>query len=770
MFEPPSPPVQAPDNRPLPISEEPELHYENQHTDPQNVGASGSINPPSTASHALSTNGTLAPPPMSRTPSPHPFTFTCSTGKRPLAQSTPYNGPSLMPPGAVGAALSSAAAAAQQTPGRPDAAHVKPSTQTTPLRLFHFQYDTYTRDHLSALVDSIAVTPSSGASDGSSPRVGPMALSPITGMSPSFPGEDHTQDRHPFGLSPITSSSAGFSQSDLVSPTGGAHEEQDGRIPDLRAIKRVRLSPASDFDEQDGNGASYGEGAGAGASISRPRAAGTPAKGFIHSPALHVPGSATKNHRPSPLSIQHLSSHDSFNRRSANGRGNYRPSPLSAHVLVSSPSPSKGRGTQEEPTSPVLRSSVTARPSKSDPRLPRLAVPNAGAGVSRTPSPVEGSSGESSPRKRLMGADYLQASRSLMQQIAAQQKERDFSTVSSTRSGGTSFVSAGRERTERSVLSASGRERTQGSVVIHEDASQRDDHPDEERRPYQSATTNAFFLQRANDLMNLIKGDVTVSSVATNHTRRESTTTTHSRNPSDATSTGRLEPIEDTSHGLRASGNMVPHVRTETGMTGTTLGSSMRKSSSKDLAASTRPRLPSTHRMASGSTQRTVSGSSDATAFNAPGPSTRPPSFGSSMRSSFSRVPSNEAPSSLGTATSEATVADPARPTDTLTREDMRRFVSAASTAGTVATVESGVKHGSYGNVTGAGQPRRGFIPGTAFNPANLPPPTMLPAPPSPSNPRMAVISELPTHARRRRQRPSALALVGASPLSHPQI
>lgn len=70
------------------------------------------------------------------------------------------------------------------------------------LRLFQFQYDTFTRDHLSAMVDSIAIN------------------------SPSISNPDHLPS--PYGQSPVTESST----------AGGS--------TDLRSAKRVKLSPNSD--------------------------------------------------------------------------------------------------------------------------------------------------------------------------------------------------------------------------------------------------------------------------------------------------------------------------------------------------------------------------------------------------------------------------------------------------------------------------------------------------------------------------------------------
>ncbi|KAJ7695714.1 hypothetical protein B0H17DRAFT_1055320 [Mycena rosella] len=98
---------------------------------------------------------------------------------------------------------------AQSTP-TPFAPNNAAPTTDPRLRLFQFQYDTFTREHLSALADSIAVNTPSGTGARSDGRLS-------------------------------TVSEASFS--------------------DLRSTKRVKLSPPSD----------YGEGAGARASIARPK-------------------------------------------------------------------------------------------------------------------------------------------------------------------------------------------------------------------------------------------------------------------------------------------------------------------------------------------------------------------------------------------------------------------------------------------------------------------------------------------------------------------
>ncbi len=99
----------------------------------------------------------------------------------------------------------------KNTPGT--ATSVIPSVDP-PLRLFQFQYDTFTRDHLSAMVDSIAINSPSGSNTGN--------LAANTSS--------------PFGLPTVSEASAPFSSIEL------------------RSAKRVKLSPISDFDDpKDGN-------------------------------------------------------------------------------------------------------------------------------------------------------------------------------------------------------------------------------------------------------------------------------------------------------------------------------------------------------------------------------------------------------------------------------------------------------------------------------------------------------------------------------------
>ena len=106
-------------------------------------------------------------------------------------------------------------ARAKGTPGA--AASVIPSVDP-PLRLFQFQYDTFTRDHLSAMVDSIAINSPSGSN-----------AENLAGNTSS-----------PFGLPTVSEASAQLNSIEL------------------RSAKRVKLSPVSDFGDSE-NGSSWGQ-------------------------------------------------------------------------------------------------------------------------------------------------------------------------------------------------------------------------------------------------------------------------------------------------------------------------------------------------------------------------------------------------------------------------------------------------------------------------------------------------------------------------------
>lgn len=115
---------------------------------------------------------------------------------------------------------------AQSTPNPPVVFQPKPPSTDPRLRLFQFQYDTYTREHLSAMVDSIAINTPSGTRTTPSPTTFAHQLSRVSEL------------------------------------TGSASL---ANVSHLRSAKRVKLSPLSDY---------YGEGAGSQAVISRPKLTG----------------------------------------------------------------------------------------------------------------------------------------------------------------------------------------------------------------------------------------------------------------------------------------------------------------------------------------------------------------------------------------------------------------------------------------------------------------------------------------------------------------
>lgn len=120
------------------------------------------------------------------------------------------------------------------------------------LRLFQFQYDTFTREHLSAILDTLPVHAGSPSTTNFSPNTAPLS----TAGTEAFPA-----------LSELSVESA-------------------ASIDRMRAAKRVKLSLRGESDDSSSEEASppvsarshrtsesYGEGAGAGAHIGRPKSA-----------------------------------------------------------------------------------------------------------------------------------------------------------------------------------------------------------------------------------------------------------------------------------------------------------------------------------------------------------------------------------------------------------------------------------------------------------------------------------------------------------------
>lgn len=204
MFEPPSPPPQKP--LALALTAAPAVPSRLSQAFTPNDSRSDSdtsprgITPDRAALRPTSSTDLLALPPST------PGTRKMSTLDRPFTFTVPRQTPRFPQ--------------AESTPGLYSA--INPPMTDPRLRLFQLQYDTFTRDHLSAMVDSIAVnTTSGGSAEGN--RSSPSPVQRILFKPQQTPVSDDTP---------------------------------------IRSVKRVKLSPPSDF---------YGEGAGAGAVVSRPR-------------------------------------------------------------------------------------------------------------------------------------------------------------------------------------------------------------------------------------------------------------------------------------------------------------------------------------------------------------------------------------------------------------------------------------------------------------------------------------------------------------------
>lgn len=202
--------------------------------------------------------------PRSFTPSP----FNPTHGRNPLAESTP--GPSKPKNALLNIATSQPGLGSSLSTLRP---REPPSTDPR-LRLFQFQYDTFTREHLSAILDNMPVANNSPSTTNFSPNgTAPFSAGPSVAFTPS----------------PLSAGyNASFAPSHLDEVSAVSDEDPAGSINRMRATKRVKLSsrddPSSAFpqDEEDSEipstqsrktNESYGEGAGAGAHIARPKGA-----------------------------------------------------------------------------------------------------------------------------------------------------------------------------------------------------------------------------------------------------------------------------------------------------------------------------------------------------------------------------------------------------------------------------------------------------------------------------------------------------------------
>ncbi|KAJ3515869.1 hypothetical protein NLJ89_g1479 [Agrocybe chaxingu] len=209
---------------------------------------------------------------------------------------------------------------AQSTPN-PPLAPTSAAPLTDPrLRLFQFQYDTYTREHLSALVDSIAVNTPSGTGTTATPTSFTNGLSRVSEVTGTADNASH-----------------------------------------LRSSKRIKLSPSSDL---------CGDGVGVRATITRPKLYGKDYVGESHSLMQKIKQArdystistvasgqdrtpSTKNETPSTArSDLNNKSHERRSKHNASpSEPSRRPSFLSVPEQTSNPSTSSGAVTKPSPYS-----------------------------------------------------------------------------------------------------------------------------------------------------------------------------------------------------------------------------------------------------------------------------------------------------------------------------------------------------------------------------------------------------------------------------------
>ena len=109
---------------------------------------------------------------------------------------------------------------------------LQPPSTDPRLRLFQFQYDTYTRDHLSALVDSIGINASSGKGTGTT----------------TTPTSNRNLGSLMYGSYSHSRTGSSVSRSRSIAPSSVE------RIADVRSAKRIKLSLDSDESTSDVGG------------------------------------------------------------------------------------------------------------------------------------------------------------------------------------------------------------------------------------------------------------------------------------------------------------------------------------------------------------------------------------------------------------------------------------------------------------------------------------------------------------------------------------
>ncbi|KAF9267601.1 hypothetical protein L218DRAFT_920669 [Marasmius fiardii PR-910] len=149
---------------------------------------------------------------------------------------------------------------AESTPGHLHFPNTGPSSSEPPLRLFQFQYDTFTRDHLSAMVDSIAVNTGPGSGTTNSPTTPHNFLSKVSEIPSTNSDLSHLRSAKRLKLSPKTDyevNRSGAGEVSLARPRiygkdyVGASQSLMQAIKDARDFSTVSTVVSMRHDDRD---------------------------------------------------------------------------------------------------------------------------------------------------------------------------------------------------------------------------------------------------------------------------------------------------------------------------------------------------------------------------------------------------------------------------------------------------------------------------------------------------------------------------------------
>lgn len=284
--------------------------------------------------------------------------------------------------------------------------------------MFQFQYDTFTREHLSAIVDSIAVNSNSPSSD---------AFSPISGVHPQLPGGAPPKSpASPYGAKQLAHARDRAVQAGKASNRLSKVLEEDGSRSHLRSAKRLKLTPDTELSEPE-PAVSSGPLPHSSASTQR-----TETTHFLYGQSLHRTESAATNVMASSASAAPTGSRTSGAFTRTNSETSSRTARPSLSTRTASTEFLYGKQPHREETPDIYGEGA-----------------GNGAAIARPPDQLQAHG--------TLRRDYVSESRSLMSQI---KKARDFSTISTV----ASVRDEGREQ-EPDLPESANRRNSETSVV-----------------------------------------------------------------------------------------------------------------------------------------------------------------------------------------------------------------------------------------------------------------------------------------------------------------